>query len=84
MSREKQLEDFNVLVNDMFKECTTPTDFYNTFITLKNSLENSLFANLENKRTKECPKCKHFIGCEEAVWTGPCKQYDERDTEGEE
>ncbi len=31
--------------------------------------------------SKECPDCKHFVGCEEAVWSGRCDQYEEKHTE---
>jgi hypothetical protein len=40
-------------------------------------------AELKKKYTKgeECPDCKHFVGCEEAVWSGRCDQYEEKHTE---
>ena len=36
--------------------------------------------NLKKKYTggKECTDCKHFVGCEQAVWVGRCDQYTER------
>ena len=38
---------------------------------------------LKKKHTKQCPDCKHFVGCEKAVWTGHCDQYEEKHAEGE-
>ena len=34
--------------------------------------------NIEKKyiEKKECPDCKHFVGCEKAVWVGACEEYE--------
>lgn len=34
-------------------------------------------AELKKKYTEQCPDCKHFIGCEKAVWVGICGRYEE-------
>lgn len=25
---------------------------------------------------KHCPDCRYFLGCEKAVWVGPCGRYE--------
>jgi hypothetical protein len=42
-------------------------------------------SELKKKYTEgeECPDCKHFVGCEKAVWSGRCDQYEKKHTEGE-
>jgi hypothetical protein len=32
---------------------------------------------------KECPKCKHFVGCEQANWERGCDEYTEGVTDNE-
>lgn len=38
-------------------------------------------AELKKKFNKQCPDCKHFVGCEKAVWHGLCEEYDKNTTE---
>lgn len=33
-------------------------------------------AELKKKYTEQCPDCKHFVGCEEAMWSGRCEDFD--------
>lgn len=37
-----------------------------------------VIANIKEKYIpKDCRVCKHFVGCEQAVWTGHCDDYTE-------
>lgn len=49
---------------------------YDVFIEAKKSL-----VELKKKYTEQCPDCKHFVGCEKAVWHGLCEEYDKNTTE---
>ena len=42
---------------------------YEAFTELKKFL-----AELKKKYTESCTDCGHFVGCEKAVWTGPCDE----------
>lgn len=61
----------NILVGDVFTGKYFDAD-----------LENDI-AELKKKYTEgeECPDCKHFVGCEKAVWHGLCEEYDKNTTE---
>ena len=36
---------------------------------------------LKKNYIEQCPSCKHFVGCEEAIWVRHCDQYKKQDTE---
>ena len=38
------------------------------------------YVELKQTHIEQCPNCKHFIGCEEAIWVRHCDDYD-RNTE---
>lgn len=29
------------------------------------------------EKSKECTNCRYFVGCEKAIWTGVCEEYEE-------
>lgn len=66
---------------EIFEEIEEMLIFSSTLPRCAMLIDIDMLAELKKKYTEQCPDCKHFIGCEKAVWHGLCEEYDKNTTE---